>query len=208
MMSAMNIMLSCALLALARLASAACEPWCQSPCSELNGDVAYECGDCTAEARCNRGAADFRGTIRAAVAAAAGDAQVEWPPPPQAASLAQPGVATDEPAVGSERSLLHALSEGVLDVRVDCERGTGRLALLRPEPGARSFASNGSSGWHYACDDGQGDNAACDAGAASSRSIEDGLARRLSEACERSSVMLKKSASPKSLRFSPVSACV
>lgn len=42
-----------------------CEPWCEVPCSELNGDVAYECGACDATLTCNPAASDFspRGSL-------------------------------------------------------------------------------------------------------------------------------------------------
>ena len=36
-----------------------CEPWCDNPCSDLNGDVTKECADCTATSMCHPGAQDF-----------------------------------------------------------------------------------------------------------------------------------------------------
>ena len=43
----------------------ACEPWCTAPCSELNGDVQYECGDCLgAQHTCQPGAPDYPGAKR------------------------------------------------------------------------------------------------------------------------------------------------
>ncbi len=48
----------------------ACEPWCVSPCSELNGNNVNECGGCTGAAfRCQPGVDGF--AVRAAVNAAA-----------------------------------------------------------------------------------------------------------------------------------------
>ena len=40
------MLLKALLLSLGTLARAVCEPWCTSPCTELNGDVSYECRDC------------------------------------------------------------------------------------------------------------------------------------------------------------------
>ena len=36
-------------------ASSACAAWCGHPCSELNGDVSQECGDCVAPTECRPG---------------------------------------------------------------------------------------------------------------------------------------------------------
>ena len=40
------MLLKALLLSLGTLTRAVCEPWCTSPCTELNGDVSYECRDC------------------------------------------------------------------------------------------------------------------------------------------------------------------
>ena len=37
-------------------AHALCEPYCSSPCTELNGDVEYECADCASNFACRPGA--------------------------------------------------------------------------------------------------------------------------------------------------------
>jgi len=42
------------------LAIPGCEPWCSAKCSELNGDLAYECGKCGLDSNCNPRAADYR----------------------------------------------------------------------------------------------------------------------------------------------------
>jgi hypothetical protein len=40
-------------------ASRRCEPWCESPCTELNGDVKFECGGCSSSHTCTPGAPGF-----------------------------------------------------------------------------------------------------------------------------------------------------
>ena len=47
--------------------NAACEPWCDDACAQLNGDVMQECGDCKGEQRCQPGAADFPTTMHVEV---------------------------------------------------------------------------------------------------------------------------------------------
>ena len=49
------------MLVLATVAAAAglCREWCDSPCSELNGEVDQECGGCTKAHRCHPSAADW-----------------------------------------------------------------------------------------------------------------------------------------------------
>jgi len=81
------------LVALVASANAACQPWCDNPCPELNGDVTQECNDCSdsngcypaapgynrkqdsgnaAEARPDREPAMIRATVGADGSAAAG----------------------------------------------------------------------------------------------------------------------------------------
>jgi hypothetical protein len=37
----------------------ACEPYCAEPCTELNGEVWYECNSCASDRRCHPGASDY-----------------------------------------------------------------------------------------------------------------------------------------------------
>ena len=43
---------------------ALCEPHCAHPCTELNGDVEFECGDCTPALACYPGAEGYDKSYR------------------------------------------------------------------------------------------------------------------------------------------------
>lgn len=62
------------MLSVVALAATNCEPFCASPCVELNGNVAIECGGCTDEHACRPGAPGFRSATQSFVVDANGAA--------------------------------------------------------------------------------------------------------------------------------------
>ena len=148
--------------------SAHCEPWCVSPCAELNGNVYDECRACGADFRCRLGAegmptaAEAAAKAKAKAAAPNGGAAAEEEPlggeegPTTEGPTSEPSVtsrpavvkgapvrAAEEPQIGAPRTLDVPKSDPTPgDVVLLTANGRVRLQLQPEAAEARRYVSS------------------------------------------------------------------